>query len=216
MFTGLVEAIGTVREVSPRGGVTRLGIVSALPAAEMSEGESVSVDGVCLTVVRLSGDRFNLEVIPETLSRTALGKLRPGSLVNLERSLRLGDRLGGHLLQGHVDSVAPVTQVTRQGADYRLHVGLVPAIARFVAEKGSIALSGVSLTVAALSGETLEVALIPETLSRTNLGEARAGDLLNVEVDLLARYLERLMGPMRRRRKESHPAAGRGRKAGNR
>jgi len=215
MFTGLVEAVGTIREVCPEGGVTRIGIVSDLPGEPMSEGESVSVDGVCLTVTRLSGHCFYADVVPETLSRTNLGRMRPEGRVNLERSLRLGDRLGGHLLQGHVDSVARVRRVQMLEGDCRLHMALEPAISRFVAEKGSIGLSGVSLTVASLSGDTFEVALIPETLSRTNLGEVRPDDLLNVEVDLLARYLDRLMVGRDQAPTESRPEEGRNRKAGD-
>lgn len=194
MFTGLIESVGTVREVSPRGGVTRVGIAASIPFEEMTDGESVAVDGVCLTTVRHSRDCFWADVIPETLNRTTLSTIRPGRKVNLERSLRLGDRIGGHLVQGHVDAVAPVVRVSRRGGDWRLAARLVPAIARFVAEKGSIALNGVSLTVAAVGPDAFEVALIPETLARTNLGQVRPGDPLNVEVDLLARYLERLKG----------------------
>jgi riboflavin synthase len=194
MFTGLVEAMGTIREVRPVSGAVKIGIEApSLPAADLSTGESVAVDGVCLTVTRVSGRRFHADVVRETLSLTTLGRARPGRRVNLERSVQLGDRLGGHLVQGHVDAMAEVVRLTRTGADVRLRVALAPEIAPFVAYKGSIALNGVSLTVAGLSDDTFEVALIPETLSRTNLGTVRAGGALNVEVDLLARYLDRLM-----------------------
>jgi len=194
MFTGLVEAMGTIREVTPVSGATKIGIEApSLPAAELSSGESVAVDGVCLTVTRVAGRRFHADVVRETISLTTLGRVRSGQRVNLERSLQLGERLGGHLVQGHVDAVAGVVRLSRTGADVRLRVALAPEIAPFVAYKGSIALNGVSLTVSGLSDDTFEVALIPETLSRTNLGTVRAGDTLNVEVDLLARYLERLM-----------------------
>jgi riboflavin synthase len=194
MFTGLVEATGTIRELTPVSGGAKIGIEApSLPAADLSTGESVAVDGVCLTVTRVSGRRFHADVVRETLSCTTLGRARPGHRVNLERSLQVGDRLGGHLVQGHVDAVARVVRLSRAGADVRLRVALAPEISPFVATKGSIALNGVSLTVAGLSGDAFEVALIPETLSRTNLGTIRAGDVLNVEVDLLARYLERLM-----------------------
>ena len=194
MFTGLIEAIGTIRQVTPVTGAVKIGIEAPSPlAAELSTGESVAVDGVCLTVTRVSGRRFHADVVRETLSLTTLGRARPGHRVNLERSLQLGGRLGGHLVQGHVDAVAEVARLTRTGADVRLRVALAPEIAPLVAYKGSIALNGVSLTVTGLSDDTFEVALIPETLSRTNLETVRAGDALNVEVDLLARYLERLM-----------------------
>jgi riboflavin synthase len=197
MFTGLVETVGRVVEATRRGGALRLGIASSLPVAEMEHGESVSVDGVCLTVVERRGDRFFADVVPETLRCSTLGDARTGRRVNLERSLRLGDRLGGHLVQGHVDATAPVRAVRRLHGDYRVEVALVPEIRSYVAYKGSIAVQGVSLTVAGLGGEGFEVALVPETVGRTTLGELRQGDRVNVEVDLLARYLERLEGVRR-------------------
>lgn len=193
MFTGLVEAVGTIRELRPVSGAVKIGIEApSLPASDLSTGESVAVDGACLTVTRVSGRRFHADVVRETLSITTLGRARPGQKVNLERSMQLGERLGGHLVQGHVDAVAEVVRLTRTGADVRLRVALAPEIAPFVAYKGSIALNGVSLTVSGLSDDSFEVALIPETLARTNLGAVRAGGALNVEVDLLARYLDRL------------------------
>jgi riboflavin synthase len=194
MFTGLIETIGTVREVVARRGSARLSIASSLPVREMSDGESVAVDGACLTVSRRAGDRFFADAVAETLARTTLGELRPGARVNLERALRFGDRLGGHLVQGHVDVVAKVLRVVRKGDDYRLRVELPASIAPYVAEKGSIALHGVSLTVSAVADREFEVALVPETLRRCTLERARAGDRVNVEVDLLARYLERMSG----------------------
>jgi len=193
VFTGLVETTGKVIEVTARRGSKRFGIASDLPVGRMQDGESVAVDGVCLTVVARRGDRFHADVIAETLALTTLGEVRPGKRVNLERSLALGDRLGGHLVQGHVDCTAGVSGVERRGDDYRLRVAWTPEIRRFVAHKGSVAIHGVSLTVAALSEAGFELALIPETLQRTNLGDLRAGDRVNVEVDLLARYLDRLL-----------------------
>ncbi len=192
MFTGLVETVGRVVEATRRGGLLRIGIASALPVAEMADGESVAVDGVCLTVIERRGDRFWSEVIPETSARTTLGRARAGARVNLERALRVGDRLGGHLVQGHADGTTTVRAVRRRAADHRLVLELVPRLGRYLALKGSLTLQGVSLTVAEVAGETFEVALIPETLERTTLGQARAGDRLNLEVDLVARYLERL------------------------
>jgi riboflavin synthase len=193
MFTGLVETVGRVAEVARRAGALRLAIASSLPVAEMEHGESVAVDGVCLTVVERRGDRFCADVVPETLRHSTLSSVRPGRRVNLERALQLGDRLGGHLVQGHVDATAPLRAVHRCGGDYRLQVALVEEIRPYVAYKGSIALQGVSLTVAAVDRESFEVALVPETLERTTLSELRRGDAINVEVDLLARYLERLL-----------------------
>ena len=195
MFTGLVETVGEVLEVRRARGAARLGIASALDPRELREGESIAVDGVCLTVARIGRDRFHADVVPETLSRTTLGALRPGAAVNLERALRPADRLGGHLVQGHVDGTLEVEWLRSRGADRRLRVRLPRELARYVAQKGSIALHGVSLTVAALDPAGFEVALVPHTLARTNLGRLRPGDRLNVEVDLLARYLERLLAP---------------------
>ncbi len=192
MFTGLIETTGRVAELRPGSGSSRIAIRSDLPLDEVSIGESIAVDGVCLTVTETAGDRFRAVVVAETLLRTTLGKLRTGATVNLERALRVGDRLGGHLVQGHVDGVGTVASFRGQGDDRRLRVTLAQDLLRFVAHKGSITLQGVSLTVAGLFENGFEVALIPETLSRTTLGSAKAGDRLNVEVDLVARYLERL------------------------
>ena len=169
MFTGIVETTGGVVEVEPSGAALRLAIESSLDVAKIEHGESIAVDGVCLTVVERRADRFCVDVIPETLRCTALADVRPGRRVNLERSLRLGDRLGGHLVQGHVDAAALVRAV-QDGDDYRLGVELPPEIRPYVALKGSVALDGVSLTVAGLDATGFEVALIPETLERTTLG----------------------------------------------
>ena len=194
MFTGLVESIGTIRSVARRShGVTLAVECPGVAVEDLADGESISVDGVCVSVTSTSGGQFFADIVPETLARTTLGRARGGARVNLERALRVGDRLGGHLVQGHVDTVARVSQVRDSGAGHGLWVNMGPEIAPFVAEKGSITLNGVSLTVASLSRDTFEVALIPETLARTNLGDARSGTELNVEVDLVARYLGRLM-----------------------
>ncbi len=201
MFTGLIDTVGTVREVVPRSGATRIAIESDLPARVIRDGESIAVDGVCLTVTRRSGRRFWVDAVAETLAVTTLAGLRAGARVNLERALRAGDRLGGHFVQGHVDGIARVTGLTRRGGDCRLRVGLTPEIAPYVARKGSIALQGVSLTVADVGDDAFGVALIPETLARTTLGTVREGDPINVEVDLVARYLERLQAVVRPRRR---------------
>jgi len=190
MFTGLIEALGKVEQIQRGESAIRLGITT--PFESFTGGESIAVEGVCLTVADHRGSRFDADVIPETLSCTTLGSLRPGSPVNLERSLRLQDRLGGHLVQGHVDAVAPVLERIQNADEYRLRFGWTPEIRRFIAFKGSVALSGVSMTVAAVDREGFEVALIPETLERTTLSRLRGGDAANVEVDLLARYLDRL------------------------
>ena len=193
MFTGLIETTGRVERVSARAGAKRLAIRSDLPPASLHDGDSVAVDGVCLTITRRAGKVFEADAVAETLARTTLGELRAGSPVHLERALALGDRLGGHLVQGHVDAVAKVRSVRRRGADVRLRVEVPAALRGLVAYKGSIALQGVSLTVAAAGRGWLEVALVPTTLDKTRLGSLGKGDRLNVEVDLLARYLEALM-----------------------
>jgi riboflavin synthase len=193
LFTGLIEAVGKVVEVSPRRGATRLGIACPSLAVDLADGESVAVDGVCLTVVDRRRDRFQADVVAETLSRSTLGRLRPGRRVNLERSLRLGDRIGGHLVLGHVDGTVEVESVSRCGEDCRMRLRLPNDLARYVAYKGSVALQGVSLTVAASDPAAFEVALVPHTLKWTNLTDFRAGDRMNLEVDLLARYLEGLV-----------------------
>lgn len=194
MFTGLVETVGKVVEVRRGRGSTRVGIASPLELDELRDGESICVDGVCLTVAARGRDRFFADVVAETLSRSTLGRVRAGGSVNLERALRPADRLGGHLVQGHVDGTVEVEWLRGRGGDRRLRVRLPGELARYVAPKGSIALHGVSLTVAALDEAGFEVALVPHTLERTTLSRVRPGDRLNVEVDLVARYLERLLG----------------------
>ena len=198
MFTGLIEAVGRVQRVVPGAGATRLTIATDLPVASMRDGESVAVDGVCLTVARRKGSGFEADAVAETLKRTTLGALRVGDPVHLERSLSLGDRLGGHLVQGHVDAVAKVVALRRGGDDVRLTIALPTALRGLVACKGSIAVHGVSLTVSAVRSRSFEVALIPVTLARTKLGSLRPGEGVNLEADVIARYLESLMNERRR------------------
>jgi riboflavin synthase len=198
MFTGLIESVGRVRRVTRRAGATRLAIATDLDVKAMRDGESVAVDGVCLTVARRSEGVFELDAVEETLSHTTLCGLRAGDPVHLERSLAVGDRLGGHLVSGHVDAVGKVVALRRRGEDVRLEVGLPPRLRKFVALKGSIAVHGVSLTVSKVKQTSFEVALIPETLERTKLRSLAPGDGLNVEVDLVARYLDALMRERRR------------------
>jgi riboflavin synthase len=187
VFTGLVREVGTV--VSLDGG--RLRIASSIEAAI---GDSVAIDGVCLTVV--DGDRSTLafDAVPETLARTTLGQLVPGAAVNLEPALRAGEALGGHYVQGHVDGVGRVRSVEPEGDGKRLWVDPPAEILRYCAEKGSVAVDGVSLTVAAVDGEGFAVALIPHTLEATTLGSLAPGDEVNLEADVLAKYVERLAG----------------------
>jgi riboflavin synthase len=193
MFTGLVSDMGAVDRIAPRQGGVRLTLrPRSLPVGELALGESVACSGCCLTVVERGGGLVSFDAVPETLARTTIGGWKPGSKVNLERALALGERLGGHLVQGHVDAVGEVLARVPEGQGARLTVALPAAIAPLVAEKGSIAVDGVSLTVAAVSRDRFEVALIPETLARTTLGEAVPGTRVNLEADVLARHVARL------------------------
>jgi riboflavin synthase len=189
MFTGLVQALGTVTALE--GG--RLAVETPL-AAELSAGDSVSVNGVCLTASGVAGGGFTADVMDETLRRSSLGGLGPGSRVNLELPLRAADRLGGHFVQGHVDGVGTVGEVREEGFSRVVVVEADGDLLRYVVEKGSIAVDGVSLTVSALDADGFEVSLIPETLERTTLGAVAPGDGVNLEVDVLAKYVERLVG----------------------
>ncbi len=193
MFTGLVSDLGTVERISPRQGGARIALrPSALRAEELELGESVCCSGACLTVTERGPGLLAFDAVPETLARTTLGSWRPGDRVNLERALRLSDRLGGHLVSGHVDAVGEVLARAPEGQGARLTLSLPAAIAPLVAEKGSVAIDGVSLTVARAGRDRFEVALIPETLTRTTLGAAAPGTRVNLEADVVARHVARL------------------------
>ena len=193
MFTGLVEETGTVTRVAERPEGRRLWIQAVAVLDDAEVGHSLAVNGCCLTVTELDPERFAVEAVPETLRRTTLGHLVPGDRVNLERSLRLDQRLGGHLVQGHVDGMGEVRSLLPEGEGRRLVLEIPAPLARFVAEKGSLAVDGVSLTVASASGTRCEIALIPHTLDATIAGSYTAGTRVNLEVDLVARYLARLL-----------------------
>jgi riboflavin synthase len=192
LFTGLVQELGRVAAAERRDGGARLR-VAARCAAELGEGDSVLVNGVCLTAVGLAAGEFGAELSPETVGRSCLGELAPGDRVNLELPLRPTDRLGGHIVQGHVDAVATVAAVEQDGLARNLRLEAPPAALRYVVEKGSVALDGVSLTVTAVDGGGFSVSLIPETLERTNLTDAVPGTRVNLEVDVIAKYVERLV-----------------------
>jgi riboflavin synthase len=192
MFTGIVVELGTVESLAGDGGGARLRIGARL-AADLRNGDSVAVNGACLTVAGRDDGAFEADVMNQTLGLTAIGDLEPGDPVNLEPAVRAGDALGGHLVQGHVDGVGEVVSVADDGMARRLRVTLPDGLWRYAVERGSIALDGVSLTVSALDGSGVEVSLIPETLSRTTLGRRAVGDRVNVEMDLVARYVERLV-----------------------
>lgn len=191
MFTGIVQALGTVI----RPGPGRLVLRGALGGDPLALGESIAVSGVCLTVVVVEGDQFGFDVHPETVARTSLGRLVPGDRVNLERALTLATRLGGHLVSGHVDTTVTLLERAPEGEGER-HTYAMPAdVARYVAYKGSVTLDGTSLTVASREPDRFTVALVPHTLTVTTLGDRSPGDPLNLEVDLVARYLETLLAP---------------------
>jgi riboflavin synthase len=200
LFTGLIQDVGRVEAVGADGDGARLRIASRL-GPEIEPGDSIAVNGVCLTATTASAEGFETEAMNQTLQVTTLGGAETGALVNLELAMRASDRLGGHIVQGHVDGIGEVLSVAEDGFARRLRVSLEPGLLRYVIEKGSIALDGVSLTVAALGGGWVEVSLIPETLERTSLGEAAAGDELNVECDVVAKYVERLVAPFAEKEK---------------
>lgn len=198
MFTGLVEDIGLVESVEQDGEGATLRISSSL-TGELSLGDSIAVNGCCLTATAINGDQVETEAMNQTLAVSALDDVEAGSRVNLELAMKVGDRLGGHIVQGHVDGVGTVGSIQDDGFARRLKVTLPTQLLQFVVDKGSITLSGVSLTVADLGGSWAEVSLIPETLERTNLGEVQVGSRLNVECDVVAKYVERLMSPFARK-----------------
>jgi riboflavin synthase len=192
VFTGLIAGVGTVESVESGEAGARLRIATDL-ADDLAGGDSIAVSGVCLTVTELDGGSFAADVMNQTLGLTRLGALATGDRVNLEPALRASDRLGGHVVQGHVDATGEVASVTPDGFASRVAIAIAPRLARYVVEHGSVAVDGVSLTVAGLGDGGFEVSLIPETLERTTLGELEPGSGVNVEVDLIARYAERLL-----------------------
>ncbi len=194
MFTGIVQDVGRVAGMTTRGGGRRLSVATALDASGFALGESIAVNGVCLTVAALGGASFEADVSPETLRRSNLGELRPGDAVNLERALRPVDRLGGHFVLGHVDAAGRLSSRSAQGGFEVLRFESPDEVTRYLVEKGSVAVDGVSLTVAGLDPRGFSVAVIPHTLERTNLPGRRPGDRVNLEADVLAKYVERLLG----------------------
>ena len=194
MFTGIIKAKGSVGAMNRQGGDVRLTVSSdGLPWGDYELGESIAVNGVCLTAVALHDDGFDTDVSVETLDVTALGKLTPGSDVNLEPAISLGERLGGHLVSGHVDCVGTVTSRAADARSIRLVIEIPAEYARYVAKKGSVCVDGVSLTINEVSGNSFELNIIPHTATVTIIDNYVVGTIVNVEVDLLARYLERLM-----------------------
>jgi riboflavin synthase len=194
MFTGLIQDVGTVEVFDVGDDGARLRIATSL-AGEIELGDSVAVNGVCLTATAVDRAGFEVEAMNQTLDVTALGAAEAGGRVNLELAMQASDRFGGHIVQGHVDGVGEVASVAEDGFARRLRVALGRDLMRYVIDKGSVTLDGVSLTAAAVGDDWLEASLIPETLERTNLGEAEPGHKLNVECDVIAKHVERLMAP---------------------
>jgi riboflavin synthase len=193
VFTGIVEELGALVVSDDLGTAARFTVRGPLVTSDARHGDSIAVNGVCLTVVEVVGDRFTADVMKETLDRSALGALRPGDAVNLERAATLQTRLGGHLVQGHVDGTARLLERVPDEHWEVVRFSLPASLARYVVEKGSITVDGVSLTVAAVDGESFAVSLIPTTLGVTTLGKKDGGDLVNLEVDVVAKYVEKLL-----------------------
>jgi len=195
MFTGIIEGVGRLATREPRGGDARLRLdTGTLPFTDVRLGESIAVNGVCLTVVDHGPDWFDADASNETLELTTLGRLLPGAPVNLERAMRPDDRLGGHLVSGHVDGLGTVESVTPDARAQRWRFAAPTDLLRYIARKGSICVDGVSLTVNAVDAGGFEVALVPHTISHTAFASTRPGDAVNLEIDLVARYVERLLG----------------------
>jgi riboflavin synthase len=193
VFTGIVEELGAVRSVDDLGDAARISITGPLVSSDARPGDSIAVNGVCLTVVDVADGGFTADVMQETLRRSALGSLVAGSPVNLERAALVDSRLGGHIVQGHVDGVASVTEVLPTEHWTTVSFDLPPALSRYLVEKGSVTVDGVSLTVVSVDDSTFAVSLIPTTLAHTTLGSRAVGDRVNIEVDVIAKYVERLM-----------------------
>ena len=196
MFTGLIEEVGTVVAMRASDGGARLQIAAPRTAKGARSGESIAVNGCCLTLTSRRGDRVTFDLLEETIARTNLNRLRQNSPVNLEAALRADGRLGGHFMQGHIDCASPIVAFGKSGADFRLEIELPNEFAHYVASKGSIAVNGISLTISEVLPKSFAVRIIPYTKRHTNLNRARAGDLVNLEFDILAKYVERMVSPL--------------------
>lgn len=193
MFTGLIEGLGRIVRVTPQGPDAVLVVAPPWPLAEAVMGESVAINGACLTVTGAGGQGFSLDVSAESLGRTTLGRLRPGDSVNLERALKLGERLGGHLVTGHVDCVGSIARIQRVGGSIRITIAIPAEHLRYVVEKGSVAVDGISLTVNQVQAAGFELNIIPHTLAATTLQLVKEGDSVNIETDLIGKYVARLL-----------------------
>ena len=194
MFTGIIEEVGKVLRFDESGGNRRLTVASTQLARELKKGDSVAVSGVCLTAVEITPESFSADLAAETVRRTSLSRLRPGSLVNLELPARAGDRMGGHIVQGHVDGLGTLVRLEQiaNAEDYWLTIRIPAELTKYVVEKGSLSVEGISLTVAKIEADVVTIAIIPHTASATNLRSLRPDDPVNIEVDVLAKYAEKL------------------------
>lgn len=193
MFTGIIEELGTVASVNIHTDGARVTIDASLVTLDISNGDSIAVNGVCLTAVDVSANSFSADVSPETLERTTLGNLNSASRVNLERAVTPSTRLGGHIVQGHVDARGTFISAEAQGDFWTVKIGFSPELARYFVHKGSVAVEGISLTIAALAEDSFEIAVIPKTWEMTNLSTLSPGNAVNIEVDVIAKYVERLV-----------------------
>ncbi len=193
MFTGIIEELGTVRSIEERGENARIVIGAEVVTDGTNNGDSIAVNGVCLTALEVRTDSFAADVSRETLQRSTLGSLKPGTRVNLERSVTPATRLGGHIVQGHVDARGSFESVQDHGESWTVRIGFPKEVARYLVFKGSVAVEGISLTIAALGSDYFEVAIIPKTWEVTNLSHLKPGDSVNLEVDVIAKYVERLL-----------------------
>ena len=194
MFTGLVEEVGHIAAVSRHGATADVTIQAVTVLDELAIGDSVMINGACLTVVAKGSAEFTVQAVEETLRRTTLGALKRGTPVNLERALRLGGRLGGHIVQGHVDGAGRIVSLRGTGDNMDITISTTPEVARYIVEKGSVAIDGISLTVTFVRNTEFGVSIIPHTLGATSLSNARTGDSVNIETDILAKYVEKLLG----------------------
>jgi riboflavin synthase len=193
MFTGIIEELGHVRSIEKRGEGARLVVEARVVTEGTQEGDSIAVNGVCLTAIDVRADSFSADGSRETLQRSTLGTLRAGSVVNLERAVTPSTRLGGHIVQGHVDARGRFLNATEHGGSWTVRIAYPPEIARYLVFKGSVSVEGISLTVAALTEEHFEIAIIPKTWAVTNLSRLRSGDEVNLEADIIAKYVERIL-----------------------
>jgi len=208
MFTGIIEGLGTIRGVNPAGAGMRLSIKADFVLEGSRIGDSIAINGACLTAVSISGSRFEVDVSPETVARTTFKALTPGSRVNIERALRLSDRLDGHLVSGHIDGTGRITYKRAEGNVLRVGVAIDPALSRYTIAKGSIAIDGISLTINNLTAEGFEAAIIPHTAAATTIGLKNSGDAVNIETDMIGKYVEKFLTGTNTNASGDKPASG--------